>query len=478
MARRRAEGRHHVDIWPGFVDALSTLLLSTIFLLVVFVLAQFFLGQLLQGRTEAVQRLETQVSDLSSRLGLEEDAASDLRRTLSRINGDLQQAFLDRDELSADLGQSEGERTRLQGEVTRLTGEQAQLQRALEDQRLQGTPTAARVADLERELAEAREAFKTDKAGLELQLGQLVQLKRDIEALQAVRQDLEGKVAALSTQLSTQAAGDADARQRLLAELGTTRDRSQALAAQLAGAEEKTMLAQREVQARELRLQDLEGQLGSARNDKDQAVEQVRRLTDQLTALQQQMAAIQHALDLKTDQSTEQQATIEKLGQRLNMALAAKVEELSQYRSDFFGQLRRALGERPGIQIVGDRFVFQSEVIFGSGSDQIEPRGRDEMAKLAATLKEIAAEIPPDLPWVLQVDGHTDPIPISNPRFPSNWELSAARAIAVAKFLIEQGIPPNRVAARGFAQYQPLVGGDTPDAYERDRRIELKLTTR
>lgn len=238
------------------------------------------------------------------------------------------------------------------------------------------------------------------------------------------------------------------------------------------------MLAQREVQARELRLQDLEGQLGSARNDKDQAVEQVRRLTDQLTALQQQMAAIQHALDLKTDQSTEQQATIEKLGQRLNMALAAKVEELSQYRSDFFGQLRRALGERPGIQIVGDRFVFQSEVIFGSGSDQIEPRGRDEMAKLAATLKEIAAEIPPDLPWVLQVDGHTDPIPISNPRFPSNWELSAARAIAVAKFLIEQGIPPNRVAARGFAQYQPLVGGDTPDAYERDRRIELKLTTR
>ena len=474
MARRRAEGRHHVDIWPGFVDALSTLLLSTIFLLVVFVLAQFFLGQLLQGRTEAVQRLESRMSDLTSQLGLEEDAASDLRRTLARINGDLQQAFLDRDELSADLGQSESERTRLQGEVTRLTGEQALLQRALEEVRLQGAPTAARVADLERELAAAREAFKTDKQGLELQLGQLVQLKRDIEALQAVRQDLEGKVAALSTQL----AGDAGERERLLAELGTARDRSKALEANLAGAEERTMLAQRDVQARELRLEDLEGQLGSARSDRDQAVEQARRLTEQVAALNQQMATIQRALDLKEDESADQQATIEKLGQRLNAALAAKVEELSQYRSDFFGQLRRALGERPGIQIVGDRFVFQSEVIFTSGSDLIEPRGRDELAQIAATLKDIAAEIPPDLPWVLQVDGHTDPIPISNPRFPSNWELSAARAIAVAKFLIEQGIPPNRVAARGFAQYQPLVGGNTPEAYERDRRIELKLTTR
>ena len=474
MARRRAEGRHHVDIWPGFVDALSTLLLSTIFLLVVFVLAQFFLGQLLQGRTEAVQRLESRVSDLTSQLGLEEDAASDLRRTLARINGDLQQAFLDRDELSADLGQSESERTRLQGEVTRLTGEQALLQRALEEVRLQGAPTAARVADLERELAAAREAFKTDKQGLELQLGQLVQLKRDIEALQAVRQDLEGKVAALSTQL----AGDAGERERLLAELGTARDRSKALEANLAGAEERTMLAQRDVQARELRLEDLEGQLGSARSDRDQAVEQARRLTEQVAALNQQMATIQRALDLKEDESADQQATIEKLGQRLNAALAAKVEELSQYRSEFFGELRRALGERPGIQIVGDRFVFQSEVIFTSGSDLIEPRGRDELAQIAATLKDIAAEIPPDLPWVLQVDGHTDPIPISNPRFPSNWELSAARAIAVAKFLIEQGIPPNRVAARGFAQYQPLVGGNTPEAYERDRRIELKLTTR
>ena len=160
------------------------------------------------------------------------------------------------------------------------------------------------------------------------------------------------------------------------------------------------------------------------------------------------------------------------------MALASKVEELSQYRSEFFGELRKALGDREDVRIVGDRFVFQSEVLFGSGSDVIAPGGRDELAKLADALKEIIGRIPAELPWVLQVDGHTDRVPISTPRFPSNWELSTARAIAVAQFLVAQGIPPDRVAARGFAEFQPLDPGDSPEAYSRNRRIEIKLTTR
>lgn len=480
-ARRRQEGRHAVDIWPGFVDALSTLLLSTIFLLVVFVLAQFFLGQLLQGRTEAVRRLETQVGDLTSRLGLEQDSAAELRRTLGRINADLQQAFLDRDELSADLSESEAERARLQGEVTTLTRDQAQLQRTLEEMRLQGGPDQARAAELERDLAQARETFRADKQALEAQLGQLVQLRRDVEALTKVRQDLEGRVAEQSINLT---ATDAD-RQRLLAEVGTERDRSRALEAELAGAQDKTVLAQRDLAARDLRIEelsraaaDLEGRLGGERGDKEQALERVRQLTEEMRKLGERLATVQNALDLKQDEATAQQRTIDNLGQRLNLALAAKVEELSQYRSDFFGQLRRALGERPGIRVVGDRFVFQSEVIFDSGSDVIEPKGLEELGQIAVVLKQVAAEIPPDLPWVLQVDGHTDRIPIRSARFPSNWELSAARAIAVAKYLIEQGIPAERVAARGFAQFQPLDPADTPAAYERNRRIEIKLTTR
>lgn len=481
MARSRREGRHVVDIWPGFVDALSTLILSIIFLLVVFVLAQFFMGQILQGRDETVRKLEGQVQDLATQLGLEQDAAADLRRTLARINSDLQQAFLDRDELSADLNESEQARAQLSAQVSDLTREQALLQRTLEEMRLEQGKAQARAADLERELAAARESVRVGKEQMEAQLGQLVQLRRDIEALQKVRADLEGKVAELSTSLS---ATDEE-RRRLLAELGSTRDRSKALEAELASANERTMLAQKEIEARELRIEELlrsskelESRLGGEETAKAEAARQVQALTDQIRTLSQQLAQLDRALDLKQSEIDKQQATIENLGQRLNLALASKVEELSQYRSEFFGRLRQALGNREDVRAVGDRFVFQSEVLFDSGSAEIEPRGRDELAKIATALKQIAAEIPQDLPWVLQVDGHTDKIPIATARFPSNWELSTARAIAVAQFLIGQGVPADRVAARGFAEFQPLDPGDSPEAYRRNRRIEIKLTTR
>lgn len=481
MARSRREGRHTVDIWPGFVDALSTLILSIIFLLVVFVLAQFFLGQLLQGRTEAVQQLQGKVADLTSQLGLEQDAAEELRRTMARINGDLQQAFLDRDELAADLGESQTARTQLGEQVTALNREQALMQRTLEEMRLSQGQTQGKISALERDLATAQQTVAADKGTIELQLGQLVQVRRDIEALQKVRTDLEAKVAELSTSLST----TDEERRRLLAEIGTTRDRASALEAQLADAGQKTVLAQRELAARDLRIEellrsskDLEGRLGGETTAKDTAVQQVQLLTEQIATLSRQLAALDQALDVKQAAIDEQSATIANLGQRLNIALASKVEELSQYRSEFFGELRKALGDREDVRTVGDRFVFQSEVLFDSGSAEIAPGGRDQLAKLATALKEIVGRIPPELPWVLQVDGHTDRVPISTPRFPSNWELSTARAIAVAQFLIGQGIPPDRVAARGFAEFQPLDPGTGPDANRRNRRIEIKLTTR
>jgi chemotaxis protein MotB len=481
MARSRREGRHVVDIWPGFVDALSTLILSIIFLLVVFVLAQFFLGQLLQGRDETVRQLEGQVQDLTSQLGLEQDAAADLRRTLARINGDLQQAFLDRDELSADLAESETERAKLGEQVSNLGREQALLQRTLEEMRLGQGRVEARAADLERELTAARENVRVGKEQMEVQLAQLVQLRRDIEALQKVRTDLEGRVAELSASFAT----TDEERRRLLAELGQTRDRSQALEAELEQAGEKTMLAQKEIEARDLRIEELlrsskelESRLGGETSAKDDAARKVQALTEQIRTLSQQLAQLDAALDLKESQIDQQKATIENLGQRLNVALASKVEELSQYRSEFFGRLRQALGSREDVRVVGDRFVFQSEVLFNSGAADIEPRGRDEIQKIATALKALVAEIPDDLPWVLQVDGHTDKIPITTPRFPSNWELSTARAIAVAQLLIGQGVPADRVAARGFAEFQPLDPGDSPEAYQRNRRIEIKLTTR
>ena len=481
MARARREGRHPVDIWPGFVDALSTLILTIIFLLVVFVLAQFFLGQVLQGRNEAVDSLRSQVQDLSSQLGLEQDAADELRRTMARINADLQQAFVDRDMLAADLGESETARAQLAERMSAAERDQALLQRTLDEMRQRAGEAEVRRAELERELGQAQETVRTGKEQIELQLGQLVQLRRDIEALTKVRTDLEGRVAELGASL----ASTDEERRRLLAELGSTRDRASTLEARLADADQKTVLAQRELAARDLRIEELlrssrelEAKLGGASGARDDAVRQVQLLTGQIAALSEQLTALDKALDLKQAEIDSQGATIATLGQRLNMALASKVEELAQYRSEFFGELRKALGDREDVRIVGDRFVFQSEVLFPSGSDVIEPRGRDELVKLASVLKEIVGRIPSELPWVLQVDGHTDRIPISTPRFPSNWELSTARAIAVAQFLVQQGIPPQRVAARGFAEFQPLDPGDSPEALNRNRRIEIKLTTR
>ena len=175
----------------------------------------------------------------------------------------------------------------------------------------------------------------------------------------------------------------------------------------------------------------------------------------------------------------ESQMRIADLGQRLNVALAQRVQELSRYRSDFFGKLREILGNRPDIRVVGDRFVFQSEVFFDSGAAVLRPEGRAELDKLASALLDLEKQIPSEINWVLRVDGHTDTRPVSSlSAFKSNWELSAARAISVVQYLIAKGVPPQRLVAAGFGEFQPIDPGTTDEAFSRNRRIELKLTER
>ncbi len=156
--------------------------------------------------------------------------------------------------------------------------------------------------------------------------------------------------------------------------------------------------------------------------------------------------------------------------------LAQKVQELTRYRSDFFGRLRQILGDRPDIRVVGDRFVFQSEVLFDTGQATVNPAGDAELDKLASAIVELEHEIPPEIPWILRVDGHTDKRPIQSAQFPSNWQLSTARAVAVVQYLISKGVDPQRLAAAGFGEFQPIDPGDSDDAYSKNRRIELKLT--
>ena len=222
----------------------------------------------------------------------------------------------------------------------------------------------------------------------------------------------------------------------------------------------------------------LSGQLDQQKQITNEALAKVEILNQQLAALRLQLAALQEALDASEAKDRESQVKIADLGQRLNVALAKKVQELARYRSDFFGKLREVLGSRADFQVVGDRFVFPADVLFDSGSADLKPEATPQIDKLDDALKQLETQIPPEIAWVLRIDGHTDIKPITNVNFPSNWELSAARAISVVRYLIDHGIPANRLVAAGFGEFQPLDPGDSDEALAKNRRIELKLTER
>jgi chemotaxis protein MotB len=228
----------------------------------------------------------------------------------------------------------------------------------------------------------------------------------------------------------------------------------------------------------EAKANELSGQLDQQKRITNEALAKVEILNQQLAALRSQLAALQEALDASEAKDRESQVKIADLGQRLNVALAKKVQELARYRSDFFGKLREVLGARADFQVVGDRFVFPADVLFDSGSADLKPEAMPQIDKLADALKQLETQIPSDIAWVLRIDGHTDIKPITNANFPSNWELSSARAISVVRHLIDHGVPANRLVAAGFGEFQPLDPGDSEEALRKNRRIELKLTER
>lgn len=226
------------------------------------------------------------------------------------------------------------------------------------------------------------------------------------------------------------------------------------------------------------KVSDLDAKLQSEKQISAEALSQVEVLNQQIAALRRQIAALEEALNASESRDNESQTKIADLGRRLNVALAQRVQELARYRSDFFGRLREILAGRSDVKVVGDRFVFSSEVLFASGSDDIGVEGKAELDKLAGAIGELEGEIPPEISWVLRVDGHTDNKPITGGRFRDNWDLSAARAIAVVKYLIAKGVRPEHLIAAGFGEFQPLDKTDSDEARAQNRRIELKLTER
>jgi chemotaxis protein MotB len=236
--------------------------------------------------------------------------------------------------------------------------------------------------------------------------------------------------------------------------------------------------ADERAKAAEGRVAAITSDLEAQKNISNEALSKVDLLNQQLLALRRQIAALSDALDVSQKKSVESNKTIKDLGARLNTALAQQVQELKRYRSDFFGRLRELLKDRKDIRVVGDRFVFESEVLFPSGSATLTPEGTGAMDKMAEAIVELQKEIPSDIDWALQINGHTDARPISNPEFRSNWELSTARASSVVKYLVSHGVPPDRLVAAGYAEFQPIDAGASEEAFQKNRRIELKLTNR
>ncbi|MBL6615829.1 MAG: peptidoglycan -binding protein [Reyranella sp.] len=395
ISSRRRGGPDYT--WPGYVDALTTLLMVLIFLLTLFSVGQFTLSNALSSRDSVIEQLGRQLGDLATQLNIEKRASENLQKDLEQLTLQLRQARSERDRLGGDLAAerrtSEGlkiERDQLTERLTSMLAERDKLATALAGA---AKEQEAKTADLQKEVERQR-----------------LELTRLAASLAAANEE-KGKLF-----------GDLTEEQKL-------------------SAEQKAAVV---------------------------------RMTAEMAGLRDELSRLNAALDASEAKSKEQQAQIVDLGQKLNRALASKVEELARYRSEFFGKLREALAGQRDVQIVGDRFVFQSEVLFPSGSAQLQPAGEKQLAEVAQRLIEIASRIPKDINWVLQVDGHTDDKPIRNVVFPSNWELSAARAIAVVKFLHSQGIPNERLVAAGYGEYQPLSAIDSA----RNRRIELKLTSR
>ena len=455
------------NIWPGFVDALAALLIIIIFLLMVFTLAQFFLSEMLSGRNQALERLNRQVAELGEMLSLERTANLNLRDEVTQLSADLSASTATRERLSTQLTELLPQKDALESMLTERTRERDDLQGKLDTALIAASTSAA-------ELEEARKSITADKAKIEAQLGEIAQLNRDVKALRELRASLEKRVTELGT--SVQVRDEA---------LEALRDRSKELEAKLSTEQERTALAQTDIDKKDLTIKELGEQAQRVGEDLTEeqrasaiARKQVEALNRQLVALRRQLARLNAALGASEAKAAEQAVQITSLGTRLNQALASKVAELARYRSEFFGRLREALGNREGIRIVGDRFVFQSEVLFPSASSDLNPGGKDQIAKLARTLNDISRRIPNELNWVLRVDGHTDALSIRTAKFPSNWELSSARAIAVVKQLRAFGVPAKRLVAAGFGQFQPLDPRDDEVAYRRNRRIEFKLTQR
>lgn len=507
MALSHRGSRFNASIWPGFVDAMSALLMIVFFVLSIFMILQYVLRDTISTQATELDAFTLQVSKLGDALGLERGRADTQTALVATLTSERAAA-------QARIADFESQVASLLARNTDLTGQLGAAQTEAAQQLSQKQALDLALAQARSEIDGATEAARLDAAKREALEALVASLRSDVGALTGKAEALDATEAARLVE----AAAAADLRKRLensTAELTAMslnleeqRKKASETLTLLAAAEaardqlqasQNTKLSDADRRAAELA--QARALLAAEKNTSAESQKQVALLNQQTTELRAQLNSLQGLLDTAKASDADAQVQIETLGSNLNAALArvaseqsaradleererkrleAESQDLSRYRSEFFGRMRDILGAREGVQVVGDRFVFPSEVLFAPGSATLGPEGQAQVARVAQVIREISGDIPSGIDWVLRVDGHTDSTPLSpGSAFADNWELSQARALSVVKYMIaSQGIPANRLAATGFGEFQPIDSGSSPEALARNRRIELKFTER
>ena len=475
-------------IWPGFVDVLASTLMVIIFVVLLFTVAQVYLGDLVVGKNEQIQNLEKTIEIQDETIVEQDLSLSDKELALIERQEVISQLDTELEILDEEIRVKQSEISEKENLLTAkdevifekeslITAKDKEI--SLQDEILkQKDETIITLDDLidkqALDITELNEIIARITEELSLSLeekeelrSRLSSLNEEQELLKNQLQELGGENQALVGQLS-----DSQGRiQSLLESLSTSKGENEILETQISSIESQNKSLIDEISSLE---QDSVIQTTSL-ND---ALAQISRLSEDIRILSNEIQLLNNLLDSKEAEIASNKIELGELGDRLNRVLTSELYKLQKYKSEFFGQLSETLGEREDIQIKGDRFIFQSEILFESGSADIQSGGKVALSLIAKTLIDLSNQIPSDLNWILQVDGHTDKIPIATSRFPSNWELSHARALEVVKFFIQQGLPANKLSANGYGEHQPISLGSSPEELKLNRRIELKITQR
>ena len=440
-------------IWPGFVDVLASTLMVIIFVVLLFTVAQVYLGDLVVGKNEEIQNLEKTIEIQDETIVEQDLSLSDKEITL-----------IERQEV---IKQLDTELEILDNEIKAKQSEISEKESLLNFKDSLIDKQALNINELNEIIARITEELSLSLQEKEVLRDNLFTLKQEQENLKIQLQDMGGE------------------NQELIGQLNFSQSRIQSLLESLSSSQGENEILETQISSVENQNKSLKDQITSLEQNSvtqtlnlNDALAQISRLSEDIKILSNEILLLNNLLESKEAEIASNKIELGELGDRLNRVLTSELFKLQKYKSEFFGQLSETLGQREDIQIKGDRFIFQSEILFESGSANIQAGGKVALSLIAKTLIDLSNQIPTDLNWILQVDGHTDKIPIATDRFPSNWELSHARALEVLKFFIQQGIPADRLSANGYGEHQPISLGSSPEELKLNRRIELKITQR